>query len=302
VDILVGPPERDRDTFLKPYGVAVAAGEFYVCDTILGTVWVARFHTGEFHPIDGDQNQGKLKKPINVVVDNDDLKYVTDIERGQVVVFGAKDEYVTAFGEGPPFRPSGVAISGDRLIVSDIGKYEVQIRDKRTGKVIRSFGSPESSPVEEALGLPVNLAVDSHGNILVSDSGGYRVCVFSPEGKFLASFGRIGRQAGEFARPKGIATDRENRIYVVDSAFENAQVFDEAHRLLMWFGGHGKDEGALSLPAQVAVDYNNVDYFQKYVAPGREIEHVIWVTSQTGPRGISCYGFLRPSPGNEAPR
>jgi DNA-binding beta-propeller fold protein YncE len=302
VDILVGPSEKDRETFLKPYGLAVATGKFYVCDTILGTVWVANFQTGEFHPIAGDRGQGKLKKPINIVVDQDDLKYVTDIERGQIVVFGPKDEYVTAMAEGPPLRPCGVAISGDHLIVSDVGDHEIQIRDKHTGKIIRRFGSPQSSPVEEALGLPVNLAVDSHGNILVSDAGRFRVCVLSPEGTFLGSFGRIGKQAGEFARPKGIATDRENRIYLVDSAFENVQMFDEAHRLLMWFGGHGSEEGALSLPAQVVVDYSNVDYFRKYVAPGRDLEHVIWVTSQAGPRSISCYGFLRPSSEKEAPK
>ncbi len=50
----------------------------------------------------------------------------------------------------------------------------------------------------------------------------------------------------------------------------------------------------MSLPAQVAVDYENVDYFRQYVAPGYDLEHVIWVTSQTGQRKVNCYGLLRP--------
>jgi hypothetical protein len=268
-----------------------------VCDTILGTLWVVDFQAGEFHPIVGDHGLGKLKKPINVAMDKDGHKYVADIGRGQIVVFGPRDEYIGAFGEGDSFRPCGVVVSGENLIVSDIATPEIQVRDKRTGQIVRKFGSPESSPADEAVGQPTSVDVDGRGNVLVSDTGRFRICVFSPDGAFLGSFGQIGRRAGEFARPKGVATDRENRIYVVDAAFENVQIFDEAHRLLLWFGGHGSEDGALSLPAQVVIDYDNVEYFRKYVAAGYDLEFIIWVTSQTGPRKVSCYGFLRPLEG-----
>jgi DNA-binding beta-propeller fold protein YncE len=312
VDWIVGPPQTDEVGFMKPYGIGIAKGKFYVCDSYLGTVWVVDFQNGRFEPIPGDRRMGKLRKPINLAVSEDGRKYVADIDRGQVVVFGPDDEFETAFGpaegieELPPadggggavsesFRPAGVAIFGNRLLVTDLARMEVQVRDRETGELIRSFGSPGDFPIEAALGQPVNLDVDSQGNAVVSDTGRFRVCVYSLDGVFLSSFGQIGRLPGQFARPKGIAVDREDRIYVVDAAFENVQIFNEAHQLLMWFGGHGTDDGSLSLPAQVAIDYLNLDFFRQYVAPGYELEYLIWVTSQTGPRKVSCYGLLRPA-------
>lgn len=294
VDWLVGPSEAGRTGFLKPYGLAVTRGKFYLCDTIPGTVWVVDFARGNFQPIAGDRRQGKLRKPINVVIDADGKKYVADVERGEIVVFGSDDEYVTAFGQGEDLKPTDLAIAGDQMILTDLNKHEIQVRDKHTGKLVRAFGSPESAGLDESVGQPTNIALDTQGNILVSDAGRFRISAFSREGSFQGSFGQIGRQAGQFARPKGIAVDRAGRIYVVDAAFENVQIFDDQHRLLMWFGGHGSDEGSLVLPAQIVINYDNPDYFRKYVAPGYDLDCVIWVTSQDGPRKVSCFGLLQP--------
>jgi hypothetical protein len=39
------------------------------------------------------------------------------------------------------------------------------------------------------------------------------------------------------------------------------------------------------------VDYDNVDRFQKYAAPDFQIDHLVIVTSQYGPRKVSVFGF-----------
>jgi len=293
IDRLVGPSETGLIGFVKPYGVAVMRDKFYVCDTIAGTVWAVDFVQGKFEMLAGDRRQGKLKKPINLTIDSDGKKYVADVDRGQIVVYGADDQYLTAFGSGENLKPTDVAIAGDKLVITDLNRHELQIRDKQTGKLLREIGSPETGPMEETLGQPTNLAIDHQGNLLVSDAGRFRIMIFSMEGAYLGHIGEIGKQMGQFARPKGIAVDRAGRIYVVDTAFENIQMFDEQHRLLMWFGGHGSDEGALVLPAGIAVDYDNLDYFRKFVAPGYDLECVLWVVSQDGPRRVSCYGLLK---------
>jgi hypothetical protein len=41
------------------------------------------------------------------------------------------------------------------------------------------------------------------------------------------------------------------------------------------------------------VDYANAGLFQKYVAPGYQLEYLILVTNQAGPRKVCVYGFLK---------
>jgi hypothetical protein len=314
VDVLVGPSETDQDSFIKPYGIAVDRGRFYVCDTVAGMVWYANFQSGGFGPIPGDAAQGKLKKPINIKIDPaDGRRYVTDVGRLQIVVFGPDDQYVTAFSMPDGLQPNDVAIAGDRLYVAaapipsaDVDKpadSEIQARDKRTGQVIQSFGSIANTPREEAVGIPISIAVDPGGNVLVSDAGGFRVLVYSPDGKFVTSFGSIGRAIGQLSRPRGITVDREGRIYLVDAAMERVFMYGPDHQMLMWFGEpEAYRPTALVLPAQVAIDYQNVDYFRKYLAAGQDLEFVVWVTNQGGPRPVSCYGFLRSTTPQQAAR
>jgi hypothetical protein len=72
------------------------------------------------------------------------------------------------------------------------------------------------------------------------------------------------------------------------------QIFDPEGRLLLFFGQPGAStQGELTLPAGVDIDYENVDYFQKYLAPGQQCEYLILVTSQFGPHKVNVYGFLK---------
>jgi len=77
----------------------------------------------------------------------------------------------------------------------------------------------------------------------------------------------------------------------VDAAGQVVQIFDDTGRLLMWFGEPGSSRVDLDLPAKVAVDYDNVALFQKYAAPDFQIDHLVIVTSQYGPRKVSVFGF-----------
>jgi tripartite motif-containing protein 71 len=45
--------------------------------------------------------------------------------------------------------------------------------------------------------------VDGQGRVYVADHGNNRIQVFSPEGQFLAVWGREGGEPGEFRLPQG---------------------------------------------------------------------------------------------------
>ena len=93
------------------------------------------------------------------------------------------------------------------------------------------------------------------------------------------------------AEDAGIAVDREGHLYAVDAAFSNVQIFNKEARLLMFFGGSGDKPGSFLLPAKVVLDYDNLQYFQKYALPNFQIQYVILVTSQFGPRLVNVLAY-----------
>jgi hypothetical protein len=233
---------------------------------------------------------GRMKSPINLTIDVDGTKYVTDTGRDQVLVYDRDNRFVSAFGEPQQFRPVDTAVVGERLYVVDIQHHQVHVLDKRSGKPLFKFGQPGSK--EGDLYHPTNIAVGPDGDIFVTETSNFRVQRFTAEGKFVRVYGQVGDRPGSFARPKGIAIDRAGRIYVGDAAFQNVQVFENDGRLLMAFG-QPKDGQGLSLPAGVAIDYDNVALFKRYADPKFEVEYLIVVASQIAPNKVDVFGFGR---------
>jgi len=272
----------------KPYGVAMYDGKLYVCDTN-NSVAVFDLKGRSFGVLKGDAGAGKLKQPINISIEADGTKYVTDTGRGQVVVFDRNDEYVKAYGASGAWRPVDAVPLGDRLYVADVQNGLVKVFDKQSGAMLKTIG--DKGAPSERLDRPTNLAFDREGYLYVTDFGRFQVVKFDRDGHFKATFGLPGDSVGHFARPKGIALDREGRLYAVDAAFNNVQIFNHDGRVLMFFGESGNKLGGFVLPAKVAIDYDNLQYFQQYAQPNFRVEYLIFVTSQFGDRRVNVLGY-----------
>jgi DNA-binding beta-propeller fold protein YncE len=276
----------------KPYGVASSPGRLHVCDTIAATVAIVNLDKRTMHYLK-TSGQGNLGVPITSAVDPEGNLYVADSSREQVLMYSADEVYLGAIGKKDEMKPSGVAIAGGLLFVSDLKNHEVRVYRLGNHELVRTIPA-EGQGEKGKLYSPTNVAVDGQGRVYVSDTGGFCVQVFDAEGHHLRSIGQQGLSPGQFARPKGIAVDRENRVYVADAATQVIQLFDSEGRLLMFFGDPGSTgPGATSLPAGVAVDYANARYFESFVAPGHQIEYLILVANQYGNPKISIYGFLK---------
>lgn len=273
---------------IKPYGVEVRDGAIYVVDTRSGG-WAVLDVVERRARIVQPTGAGKLSKPINLCIDTDGTRYVTDTGRNQVAVFDRNNAFQRALGQAGQFQPVDVAVAGDRLFVSDIAHHQVVVLDKQTGNEILRIGSAGSA--EGELFHPTNLALDAEGNVFVTDTSNFRVQKFSADGKLLRVYGEIGSGAGRFARPKGVAVDRAGRLYVVDAAFENIQVLDPDGNPLLFFGSPGDDRDSINLPTAIVIDYDNVDAFRRFAAPGFDIEYVVLVASQFGVNKVVAYGF-----------
>ncbi len=282
--------KEDSRKLSKPYGVAIYDGKIYVCDSN-ATVMVFDLKNKTYGPLQGARGLGKLIQPINISIDKDGTKYVSDPIRDQVVVFDKNDFYVKAIGMGTPgdWKPVDAVPYGDELYVADIDNSVVRVFDKNTGKLIRSIGN-RGKP-DELLDRPVNVAFDLKGYLYVTDMGRFQVVKFDRDGHYLGTIGDVGTNVGHFQRPRGVATDGDGRIYVVDASYANVQVFTDDGQNLLYFGKGGAKPGDLLLPAQVVIDRDNMKYFEKYVDPHFQMDYLVIVTSQFGKRLVNVFAF-----------
>lgn len=284
---ILGDDDASQE-LVQPYGSAMYKGKLYVVDT--GAAGIAIFDLADkrFSFLEGATN-GQLRRPINIRIDIDGTKYITDTGRDKILVFDGNDKFIAAFGKEDQFRPTDVAIVGDRLYVTDVLHHQVHVLDKKSGKSLFIFGKAGSA--EGELFHPTNIALGPDGDLYVSETSNFRVQRFTQDGKPVRTYGAVGSTPGSFARPKGLALDHGGRMYVVDAAFENVQLFDNQGKLLMFFGQEGKPESRMHLPSGLSIDYENVDLFRQYADPKFKIEYLVLVASQFGPNKVDVYGF-----------
>lgn len=287
-EFILGDESENSALINKPYGVAIHDGKLYVIDIRGPGYAVFDLKNKKFDIVYGAFS-GKMKKPINITIDKDGTKYVSDTGRSLVLVYDKDNKFKKIIGDGASFKPSDSVISGNKLIITDIKNHRLVVLDKNTGKQLYTIGSVGSK--EGELFYPTNLALGPDNNIYVSETGNFRVQKFTLDGKFVQSFGKVGTGLGQFARPKGIALDHEGNMHVVDAAFENVQIFNKEGKLLMFYGEPGGDLANINLPTGIAIDYDNVNYFKQYAKPGFTLEYIILVANQFGKSKVNVFGY-----------
>lgn len=290
-ELIVGA-ERVIRPIWKPYGITAVKGKIYVCDTQpknVGIIDLVKRKMSYLKP----EGRGLLKMPINVGVDKDGTRYVTDTVRGQVLIFDTENRFVADIGKAGEMKPCGLVLTDKRFYVTDLSNHCVRVYAKADRELL--FTIPRNTNDHKSkLFSPTNLAVDKKGNLYISDTGSFGIKVFDAEGNYLRTIGDVGLKPGRFALPKGISVDHQGRLYVVDAATSVVQMFDEEGRLLMYFGDpQSSGRAGLYLPAGIALDYENVGLFQRYAAPGYKVEFLIYVTNQAGSQKVSVFGFMR---------
>ncbi|NLT73109.1 MAG: TIGR03663 family protein [Chloroflexi bacterium] len=179
--------------------------------------------------------EGQVLSPKGVAVDTDGNIYVADSQNHRIQVFspsGAPLRQWGGFGAGPgDFQePWGVAVAQDGTVyVADTWNHRIQVFDAQ-GTYLRewgTFGEAGQDPaVEVGFYGPRGLALDTEGNLYVSDTGNKRVLKYSPEGVLLGAVGGSGDGPGQFEEPVGLAFGATGELYVADTWNRRIQVFD----------------------------------------------------------------------------
>jgi DNA-binding beta-propeller fold protein YncE len=139
--------------------------------------------------------------------------FVVDRDMHEVVVFDADGRRIGGLGmrgvPGAPFNaPCDVAFGADGTVyVADGYGNSLVHRFDASGTLVGSWGRPGAGPGEFT--TPHSIAVLPDGRVAVADRENNRVQVFTPDGRFLASW-------SDHHKPMSLSVDGAGRLWVTD--------------------------------------------------------------------------------------
>jgi len=149
-------------------------------------------------------------------------------------------------------KPTGITVDRQgRLLIADTHYHRVMIYD-REGTLLGRFGERGSGPGQ--FEFPTAVAADGDGFLYVSEYGGNdRISKFTPDCRFVMSFG--GPDAGEASllRPESLDFDAEQTLWVADACHHRLCRFSREGKLLSTVGREGSGAGQLRYPYGVRV-------------------------------------------------
>ena len=154
-----------------------------------------------------------------------------------ILKFDASGKLVRSFGAGMFVFPHGLHVdrAGNVWVTDGLGrdgKGHQVFKFSPEGKVLLALGKPgiAGDSVDE-FNAPSAVLVAPNGDIFVADGHGgntnARIVKFSPEGKFIKSWGRKGSAPSEFDIPHSLAMDSRGRLFVGDRQNNRIQIFDQ---------------------------------------------------------------------------
>ena len=181
---------------------------------------------------------------------------------------------VRYFVADPGERDVRVTVNGEDVREGPFPPIRVKPRELKT---LISFGSKGTGPGQ--FNRPWGVAVNTHGEIAVSDWESHRVQVFSTEGRFLFSFGEEGTGDGQFNKPRGVTYDRDDNLLVVDSNNHRIQQFSRTGQFMRTFGAKGERGGKVNNPLGISKVLTATSSFLL------KATNASWCSHQ---RGVSC--------------
>ncbi|MEJ2658179.1 MAG: hypothetical protein P8012_13465, partial [Desulfobacterales bacterium] len=161
-EFLFGKP---HDQLLrKPYDVAAGKGKIYIMDRSYKTIVILDPAAKKMSFLN-DYGIGSLDDPAGIWVSEENIKYVADMQRKQVVAFDENDHFLRTYGSREIFeKPVDVAVYGKRIYVVDMDKNQLLILDKDTGRMIKTVGG------KDEFYKPSNVTVGPSGDVFVTDA------------------------------------------------------------------------------------------------------------------------------------
>ena len=189
-------------------------------------------------------NQPDLKNQIEMLIEP--TKDVTDVNVSEK----ENGEFKLNFTPKVPGAYSiEVKINGDKLPTCP---FTTQVKERELVVVgeldLKLFQG-------DKLKWPYGIAVNTKGNIAITDRYGHCVYIFDKEGNCLRKIGSRGKNAGQFDFPQGVTYLNDNEILIADSGKNRIQHVDvQTGTFVKSFGKRGAAKGEFSVPVDVCLD------------------------------------------------
>jgi streptogramin lyase len=170
-----------------------------------------------------------------------------------ILEFDQSGKLLKSFGGGMFIFPHGMFIDkDDNIWICDgqgkDGKGQQVIKFSPDGKILMTLGKKGvAGDGPDTFNMPSAVIVAPNGDIFVADGHGgnsnARIMKFSPDGKFIKTWGKPGSGPGDFNLPHGLAFDSKGRLFVCDRGNNRLQIFDQEGKLLDTWTQFGRPAG-----------------------------------------------------------
>lgn len=189
-------------------------------------------------------------RPVNVASDGKGRVYISDTEKGAVIIYDLVNYTIKKLGKDGVFiKPSGLAVATDgKVYVTDTFKKKVFVFDKDNEPL---FSIGENKEFE----WPSNIAVhDRLGRLYVTDVKKHSVLAFDKNGEFLFSIGKRGSGEGNFNFPLDVEVAPDGNIVVLDAMNARVQIFEPSGEFIRAFGQRGSSLGSFDRAKGLGID------------------------------------------------
>lgn len=217
--------------FGEIYGIRERDGELFYSDGDAGKIYKIS-KTGEISEV-----AAGLDTPSGIAFYPDGRLVVAESGKNRIVTISVKGEIIPIAGSGEPgyrdgeaseamFRaPTSVAITGDRIYVSDTYNDAIRVIDSGYVKTLAGGvrGFSDGFGAAAKFDTPLGTALFSDGRLLVADFGNRRIRIVTSTGEVetVAGNGEYGSSdssltSSSFTSPTDIAVSSNGTVFVAD--------------------------------------------------------------------------------------
>ena len=260
--------DEESSAYSNETEATTLAGELPVNDWIIDTIAGRRVGDDE----NGPALQARLGFPNDVAVDRSGNVYIAEWESHRVRRVDTDGTITTVAGTGKAgyggdggpadaallWGPIGVAVdSAGNLYIADGGNHRIRRVDRSgiittvAGNGTRGYGGDRAPAVEAGLYDPRAVAVDSAGNLYITQTVAGRI-------RRVDTAGIITTVATGLRSPRGLAVDGSGNLYIADLGNDRIRRVD-AQGGVTTFAGTGEEgysgDGGPAVQAQLHVPY-----------------------------------------------